>query len=50
MGDFGWIFFSEKIEQLKAFRATLTDAKQIAEVDAEIAELEAKRSQKKQEK
>lgn len=46
MGNFGMIFFSEKIAQLKEFRKTLTDAKQIAEVDAEIAELEAKQAQK----
>lgn len=47
MGEWGWFLFSEKIAQLKAFRATLTDAKQIAEVDAEIAELEAKQAEKK---
>jgi hypothetical protein len=46
MGYFGPLFFSEKIAQLKAFRATLTDEKQIAEVDAEIAELEAKQAEK----
>lgn len=46
MGNFGLLFFSEKITQLKEFRKTLTDAKQIAEVDAEIAELEAKQAQK----
>lgn len=46
MGDWGVFFFSEKITQLKEFRKTLTDAKQIAEVDAEIADLEAKQAQK----
>lgn len=47
MGDWGFIFFSEKIAQLKAFRATLTDPAHIAEVDNEIAELEAKQAEKK---
>ena len=46
MGDFGFFFFSEKIAQLKEFRKTLTDPKQIAEVDAEIADLEQKQSKK----
>lgn len=46
MGNFGFIFFSEKITQLKEFRKTLTDPAQIAEVDAEIAELEAKQAKK----
>lgn len=47
MGKWGTIFFSEKITKLKEFRKTLTDPAQIAEVDAEIAELEAKQAQKK---
>ena len=47
MGDFGLWFFSEKITQLKEFRKTLTDPAQIAEVDAEIAELEAREAKKK---
>ena len=46
MGDFGLWFFSEKITQLKEFRKTLTDPAQIAEVDAEIAELEAREAKK----
>ena len=46
MGEWGMIFFSEKITQLKEFRKTLTDPAQIAEVDAEIAELEAKQAKK----
>ena len=47
MGEWGWFLFSEKIAQLKAFRATLTDPAQIADVDKEIAELEAKQAAKK---
>lgn len=47
MGKWGLFLFSEKIAQLKAFRATLTDAKQIAEVDAEIAEIEAEKAEMK---
>ena len=46
MGKWGTFFFSERITQLKAFRATLTDEKQIADLDAEIAELEAKQAEK----
>ena len=46
MGDFGLWFFSEKITQLKEFRKTLTDPEEIAEVDAEIAELEAREAKK----
>lgn len=46
MGKWGTIFFSEKITQLKELRKTLTDPAQIAEVDAEIAELEAKQAKK----
>lgn len=47
MGNFGLLFFSEKITQLKEFRKTLTDPAQIAEVDKEIADLEAKQAAKK---
>ncbi len=46
MGNFGLLFFSERIAQLKAFRATLTDPAQIADVDREIAALEAKQAEK----
>lgn len=46
MGDFGWIFFSEKLAQLEAFKKTLKDPAEIEKVDAEIAELKAKQSGK----
>jgi hypothetical protein len=46
MGNFGFFFFSEQIAQLKAFRKTLTDPAKIAEVDKEIADLEAKKAEK----
>ena len=46
MGEWGWIFFSEKIAQLEAFKKTLKDPAEIAKVDAEIAELKAKQEQK----
>lgn len=47
MGGWGMIFFSEKIAQLEAFKATLKDPAEIAKVDAEIAELKAKQAEKK---
>ena len=46
MGDFGFLFFSEKLAQLEAFKKTLTDPAEIAKVDAEIAELKAEQSGK----
>jgi hypothetical protein len=46
MGKWGTIFFSEKITKLKEFRKTLTNPDEIAEVDAQIAELEAKQAKK----
>lgn len=46
MGDWGVFFFSERITQLEAFKATLKDPVEIAKVDAEIAELKAKQAEK----
>lgn len=46
MGEWGWIFFSEKISQLEAFKKTLKDPEEIAKVDAEIADLKAKQAEK----
>ena len=46
MGQWGFLFFSEKIAQLEAFKATLKDPAEIAKVDAEIAELKAKEAEK----
>lgn len=47
MGNFGFFLFSEEITQLKEFRKTLRDPAEIAKVDAQIAELEAKKAEKK---
>lgn len=49
MGDWGPIFFSEKITQLEAFKKTLTNPAEIAEVDAQIAELKEKQEAKMRE-
>lgn len=46
MGRYGFIFFSEEIAQLEAFKKTLKDPAEIAKVDAEIAELYKKQSGK----
>jgi hypothetical protein len=46
MGKWGTFFFSERITQLEAFKATLKDPSEIAKVDAEIAELKAKEEKK----
>ena len=47
MGMFGTIFFSEQIAQLEAFKATLKDPAEIADVDKTIAVLKEKEAQKK---
>lgn len=39
MGMFGTFFFSEEIAQLEAFKATLSNPAEIAEVDKQIADL-----------
>lgn len=36
MGLFGTIFFSKEVAQLEAFKATLTDAEEIAKVEKAI--------------
>ena len=43
----GLFFFSKEIAQLEAFKATLTDPAEIAEVDRQIAELRAKEAEAK---
>lgn len=45
MGLWGTIFFSEKIAQLEAFKKTLTNAEDIAEVDEQIADLKARQAE-----
>lgn len=47
MGRWGYLFFSKEIAQLEAFKATLTDPADIAEVDAQIADLRAKEAKAK---
>lgn len=47
MGMFGFIFFSKEIAQLEAFKKTLTNPDEIAEVERQIAELRAKEAQAK---
>lgn len=42
MGVFGLFFFSDEIAQLEAFKETLTDPAEIAEIDRQIAELREK--------
>lgn len=46
MGDWGWFFFSEKITQLEAFKATLSDPAEIADVEKTIAIMKAKQAEK----
>lgn len=41
MGRWGLFFLSEEIAQLEAFKATLTNSSEIAEIDRQIAELRA---------
>lgn len=45
MGIFGPLFFSEQLAQLEAFKATLTNAEDIAEVDEQIADLKARQAE-----
>lgn len=45
MGKYGFFFFSEEIAQLEAFKQTLTDEVEIAEVDKQIAELKVKQAE-----
>ena len=47
MGRYGPIFFSEEIAQLEAFKKTLTNPTEIAEVEAKIAKLKAEAEQGK---
>jgi hypothetical protein len=47
MGIYGFFLFSEEIAQLEAFKATLTDPAEIADVDKTIALLKAKEAEKK---
>ena len=47
MGIFGFFFFSREIAQLEAFKKTLTDPAEIAEVDKQIAELREKEAEAK---
>lgn len=47
MGRWGIIFFSEEIAQLEAFKKTLTDPAEIAEVERKIAELREKEAEAK---
>lgn len=46
MGKLFNLFLSEDVAQLEAFKETLTDEKEIAEVEAKIAELKAKAEKK----
>ena len=45
MGKWGFLFFSEEIAQLEAFKKTLTNADEIAEIDRQIAELREKEAE-----
>lgn len=47
MGMFGIIFFSEQIAQLEAFKKTLKNADEIAEVEKTIELLRKKKAEKK---
>ena len=47
MSAWGMIFFSEQITQLEAFKATLSDPAEIADVEKTIALLKAKEAAKK---
>lgn len=49
MGQWGYIFFSEEIAQLEAFKKTLTNPAEIAEIDEQIAELRKKEKESKTE-
>lgn len=42
MGRYGLFFFSDEIAQLEAFKKTLTNPEEIAEIDRQIAELSEK--------
>ena len=46
MGKWGVLFFSEEITQLEAYKQTLTDPAQIAEVEKQIAALRAKSAER----
>ena len=46
MGMFGTFFFSEEIAQLEAFRKTLSDPAEIADVDKTIELLKKKEAEK----
>lgn len=48
MGMWGTILFSEQITQLEAFKATLKDPAEIADVEKTIALLKAKEAEKKE--
>ena len=48
MGMFGTLFFSEQVTQLEAFKATLKDPAEIADVEKTIALLKAKEAEKKE--
>ena len=47
MGAFGPIFFSRKIAQLEAFKKTLTNPAEIADVEKTIELLKKKEAEKK---
>lgn len=49
MGTWGLFFFSEEIAQLEAFKKTLTNPAEVAEIDRQIAELRAKAEEAKTE-
>lgn len=42
MGKWGFLFFSQKIAQLEAFKKLLKDEKEIAQVDETIALIKSK--------
>jgi hypothetical protein len=47
MGMFGYIFFSEEITQLEAFKKTLKDPAEIADVEKTIELFKKKEAEKK---
>lgn len=47
MGKWGILLFSEEITQLEAFKATLSDPAEIADVEKTIALMKAKQAEKK---
>lgn len=49
MGKWGYFFFSEEIEQLETFKATLKDPAEIADVEKTIALLKKKEAEEKAE-